>query len=311
MSGSGDLFPGFTASVIDAGEVGIFCRTGGRGPPLVLLHGYPQTHAAWHRVAQALSAQFTVVLLDLRGYGQSTCPPSDSGHEAYSKRSMAGDVAHVMNHLGFKRFGVMAHDRGARVAYRLALDQPALVECLVLLDIMSTWDQMRPDLQRTGGRPPDWNFLAQPAPIPETLIGADPTTWLEARLRRATLAGSTSVFDSRALAEYERCLSDSDRIHATCEDYRAGATCDLTADRMDREAGRRIEQPALVVWGTHGNLAHIADPLELWRPWFRQIDGHRIDSGHYIAEENPEALLRIAMPFLRRSFLSEVKGSIQ
>lgn len=298
MSARDDLLPGFATRVVATGEADIHVRFGGRGPPLLLLHGYPETHAAWHRVAPVLAVNFTVVAPDLRGYGRSSCPPSDGQHQAYSKRTMALDAARLMAQLGFDRFAVMGHDRGGRVAYRLALDWPDRVERLVLLDIMSTWDQWQPEHQSTRHRLIHWGFLAQPSPIPETLIGAKPVAWLEARLRRGTRTLSLSEFDPRAMADYVASLADADRIHATCEDYRAGAGCDLADDEADRRAGRRIECPTLLMWGSHGSIADLADPVALWRPWCRHIEGCQIESGHYIPEENPEALLAAAMPFL-------------
>ena len=301
MSVAGELFPGFSSRFFDIDDVTLHARTGGSGPPLVLLHGYPETHAAWHKVAPELARGFTVVLPDLRGYGRSGCAPDDFEHRAYSKRTMAVDVAQLMNLLGFSRFAVMGHDRGGRVAYRLALDQPALVERLVIVDIMSTWDNWQEVHLKTRQRQSHWAFLAQPAPIPESLIGADPIEWLEGRFKRGTLLRSLSPIDPRALAEYRMAYSDPDHIHAACEDYRAGAGCDLADDEADRRNGRRIECQTLMVWGTAGSLSDVADPLALWRPWCRSLSGCAVESGHYIPEENPAALLEAVRPFLQGS----------
>jgi haloacetate dehalogenase len=298
MSTPDDLFPGFQATTIDLGDVSLHYRIGGSGPPLVVLHGYPESHAAWHRVAPALAEQFTVVTPDLRGYGQSSCPPSDSEHRPYAKRTMAGDVRRLMRRLGHASFRVVGHDRGARVAYRLALDHQEAVERLVLLDIVTTFDQWRAQSGSARRRLFHWNFLAQSAPIPEALIGANPGDWVEARFRRATKARSTEAIDPRVLRAYRESLSDPDRIHASCEDYRAGAGCDLADDSQDRAAGRQLPMPTQILWGTSGNLADVEDPLAVWRPWCRQVEGAALDCGHFIPEEHPAALLATALPFL-------------
>jgi haloacetate dehalogenase len=301
MSPVDELFPGFTAGFFDIGNVTLHARIGGRGPPLLLLHGYPETHAAWHKVAPDLARAFTVIVPDLRGYGHSGCVPDNVEHRAYSKRMMAADMVHLMRDLGHARFAVMGHNRGGRVAYRLALDWPQLVERLVILDIITTWDNWQPELLKTRQRLAHWAFLAQPAPIPESLIGADPIEWLEGRFRRGTLARSLEAIDPRVLDEYRMAYADPDHIHAACEDYRAGAGCDLTDDEADRTRGRRIECPTLTLWGTAGSLSDIADPLALWRPWCRSVVGRAVESGHYIPEENPAALLEAVLPFLKGS----------
>ncbi len=297
MSERDDLFPGFDTIDFDAGRVRLHVRKGGTGPALLLLHGYPQTHAVWHRVAGPLSERFTVVAPDLRGYGRSSCPPDDLEHRAYSKRTMADDMARLMQALGFDRYIVMGHDRGGRVGYRMALDHADRVEGLVALDIMTTWDQWQPDQQTTRHRIVHWAFLAQPAPIPETLIGSDAAGWLEGCLKRGTSGRSLEAFDARALASYREGLSDRDRVHATCEDFRASASCDLADDDVDRSLGIRIACPTLVVWGSSGSLAGVADPIVLWRDWCVTVSGRSIDSGHFIPEENPAALLDAVLPF--------------
>lgn len=284
--------------MFDTGEVSLFVRIGGHGPPLLLLHGYPQTHAAWHRVALGLAEHFTVIAPDLRGYGQSSCPPSDAAHRAYAKRTSAGDQVRLMRHFGFDSFAVMGHDRGGRVAYRLALDQPGCVHRLVLLDIMSTWDQWQRAQLSARHKLIHWSFLAQPAPIPETLIGANPVKWIEGRLRRGLRSNELARIDPRALAAYIASHCDPEHIHATCEDYRAGATCDLADDEADRAAGRRIQCPTFVIWGTHGSLSDVPDPLVLWWPWCERVVGCAVESGHYIAEDNAAALLAAVTPFL-------------
>jgi len=301
MKPGGDLFPGFATENFDTGHVRLHYRIAGSGPPLLLLHGYPQTHASWHKVAGRLAETFTVVAPDLRGYGQSACPDADVDHRAYSKRAMAGDVARLMDSLGFRRFHAMGHDRGGRVAYRMALDRPDRIERLAVLDIVTTWDFWQPAQHEARRRSVRWAFLAQPAPIPESLIGADPTAWLEGCLKRSTLSGSLDAFDPRALMAYRMSVSDPDRIHAACEDFRAGASCDLRDDQTDRRLGQRIACPTLVVWGTLGSLAVIDDPVALWRPWCETVSGSKVASGHFIAEENPEGLLAAVVPFLKEA----------
>lgn len=298
MSDVDDLFRGFSTRRFSTRDGEIFARIGGNGPPLLLLHGYPQSHVMWHRVAGDLACHFTVVAADLRGYGQSSCPPTDMDHRPYSKRAMAADMIEVMDALAFPRFSIMGHDRGARVAYRLALEHGMRVERLVLLDIISTLDQWQAEGQSAKLRMFHWGFLAQPAPLPESLIRRSPADWVDSGFKRSTLARSTDVIDPRALAYYKEALGDPDRIHATCEDYRAGATCDLADDQEDRATGRQIQCPTLILWGTAGTPADIDDPIGLWRRWCPEVEGGTIAGGHFIAEENPRDLLARALPFL-------------
>jgi haloacetate dehalogenase len=299
MSDLADLFPGFKSHWIatDAGK--IFARSAGSGPPLVLIHGFPQTMAMWHRIAPQLAEKFTVVLIDLRGYGWSSAPASDARHATYSKRAMAEDVVRVMEELGHIRFHVAGHDRGARVAYRLALDHPGRVTKLALLDIIPTmtmWERM------DAGRAMQvyhWTFLAQPAPLPENLIGRAAASWLEHTLASWTKAKDLSAFDSRALAHYRAFFSDPARIAACCEDYRAGATLDPVADEADFRAGKKILCPTLVLWGDAGIPAAGTSPLDVWRQTFApQAEGEPVDSGHFVAEENPSETLKALGAFL-------------
>ncbi|MFM9942288.1 MAG: alpha/beta fold hydrolase [Hyphomicrobiaceae bacterium] len=292
------FFPGFTSRHLSTGDTDIFARIGGSGPALLLLHGYPQTHVMWHLVAGELARHFTVVAADLRGYGQSSCPPTDIEHRPYSKRVMAQDMVEIMSKLGQTRFSVMGHDRGARVAYRMALEHADVVERLALLDIVSTVDQWQAENQQARMRMFHWGFLAQPAPLPESLIRRAPVDWVDGTFKRGTKAKSLGVIDPRALETYRRFFRDPDHVHATCEDFRAGATCDLLDDQADLAAGRCIDAPTLFLWSTHGSPSEFADPLGLWRRWCRHIEGGTIDSGHFIAEENPAALLAAAVPFL-------------
>lgn len=295
-----DLFPGFESHWIDTDAGRIFARSGGSGPPLVLIHGFPQTHVMWHRIAPELARHFTVVLPDLRGYGWSSVPSGDDGSLLYAKRAMAADIVTVMEKLGHVRFAVAGHDRGGRVAYRLALDHPGRVSRLAVLDIVPTlamWEQM--DAERAM-QVYHWTFLAQPAPFPETLIGRDPRYYLDHTLASWTADKSLRAFDKRALDHYRAFYASPDRLHATCEDYRAGATHDLAFDRADRDAGHTIIPPLLAIWGASGIPAAGESPIDVWRATFApNATGIPVPSGHFLAEENPEGTLQALLPFLR------------
>jgi haloacetate dehalogenase len=293
-----ELFPGFADERIEVRGVEIFARIGGRGAPLLLLHGYPETHVCWHRVAPTLAQNFTVIAPDLRGYGRSSCPSPDGNHRAYSKRTMALDMAALMTALGFENFSIMGHDRGARVGFRLALDAPERVDRLVLIDIIATSDIAMLRQQGFKFGMLHGVFLSQPAPLPESLIIQDPADWVASRFRRATLAKSPDVIHPMAMHDYIDMLSQSDRVHATCEDYRSEHRTDITLDENDRSAGARIQCPVHVVWATEGSLAEITDPLAVWQPWCTRLTGGPIESGHFIPEENPAALLERTLPFL-------------
>ncbi len=272
---------------------------GGSGPPLLLLHGHPQTHVIWHRVAPALAQHFTVVLCDLRGYGDSSKPPGLPDHSNYSKRAMAQDVLQVMQSLGHERFAVLAHDRGARVAHRLAADHPQAVSRMVLLDIAPTLAMYEQTTQEFARAYWHWFFLIQPSPLPERLIEADPGAYVR-ELMGARHAG-LGVFDPAALDEYTRCLSQPGAAHALCEDYRATATIDLEHDQADRDAGRKLQLPLMVLWGAHGVVQRCFRPLDEWRRVAADVRGHALPCGHYIPEEAPDALLAAALPFLREA----------
>ena len=289
------LFPGFRRERVRTRETEIHAVVGGQGPPVLLLHGYPETHACWHRVAPVLAERFTVVCPDLRGYGDSGRPSSDPAHCAYAKRTMAEDQRQTMARLGFERFAVVGHDRGGRVAYRLALDHPERVTRLAVLDMvptLETWARMD---RRAGLATYHWFFLAQPADMPERLIGADPDYFL--RWTIESWAARPDVFDARALAEYQRAFRDPDVIHATCEDYRAGATVDLENDAADRD-GRRIACPVLVLWGGRQRDARGWDPVAIWRDWARDVRGESLPCGHFLPEEAPAETLAAILPFL-------------
>jgi haloacetate dehalogenase len=291
------LFAGFDTRRVDTGDgVRIHARIGGAGPPLLLLHGHPQTHAIWHRIAPALAARFTLVLADLRGYGDSSKPPGDAQHDNYSKRAMARDMLRLMQALGHPHFAVLAHDRGARVAHRLALDHEGAVSRLVLLDIAPTLAMYEQTSQEFARAYWHWFFLIQPAPLPERLIEADPAAYVREVMGRRS--AGLAPFDERALAEYIRTLSLPGTAHGVCEDYRASAGIDLEHDRVDRDAGRRLAVPLLALWGAQGVVHRCFEPLLLWRDVATDVRGEALPCGHYIAEEAPEALLDRALPFL-------------
>jgi haloacetate dehalogenase len=289
------MFEGFHERQVATSGVEIHLRLGGDGPPLLLLHGYPQTSAMWHRVAPALARRFTVVAADLRGYGGSSKPPSGPDHAAYAKRAMAADMVEVMATLGFPEFAVAGHDRGGRVGYRMALDHPSTVTRLAVLDIVPThtmWRQMDKELAVATYH---WLFLAQPDGLPEKLIGADPAWWVREKLRR--WAGDPDAFAAEAVAEYVRCFSDPAAIHASCEDYRAGATVDDEHDAADL-GRRRIACPLLVLWGDRGIARRAEDPLAAWRPWADDLRGQGIPAGHFLPEEAPAETLAALGAFL-------------
>ena len=282
------LFPGFSARRIRTAGTEIHCVVGGAGPPLLLLHGYPQTHAMWHRVAPTLAREFTVVCADLRGYGDSGKPESDATHAAYSKRAMAHDMVEVMRELGFSRFRLCGHDRGGRVAHRMCLDHPDAVERVAVLDISPTRTMFSETNQAFATAYYHWFFLIQPFDMPEKLIGADPTFYLHWMMGRLGLG--LEHFDTRALSEYERCFAVPATIHATCEDYRAAASIDLDHDRDDE--AKRVECPMLVLWGENGVVHRLFKPLDDWRAVATDVRGRSLGCGHYLAEEVPDETLR-------------------
>jgi len=266
-------------------------------PPLLLLHGFPQTHAIWHRVADRLRRRFTLVMPDLRGYGDSAQPDGPADHSAYSKRTMARDLLELMRGLGHDAFFVCGHDRGGRVAHRLALDEPAAVRALLLLDISPTATMYERTTMEFARLYYHWFFLIQPAPLPEQLIGAAPAFYLRNKLG-GWGSGGGGFFDARALAEYERCFTP-DAIHAMCEDYRAAATIDLEHDRAD--AARRIACPVRVLWGERGVVHRLFTPVEDWRAKSAgDVSGRALPCGHYVPEEAPELLAEEIESFFGR-----------
>lgn len=283
------MFDGFSVrDVVTPGGARIRVRSGGCGPPVLLLHGYPQTSAMWHLVASGLAREHTVVAADLRGYGDSL-PPRGAGLEAFGKRAMAADQVAVMGALGFRRFAVVGHDRGARCAARLALDHPEAVSSLALLDILPTADVFARVDAAFAHSAWHWFFLAQPGDLPERLIASDPDAFF--------LRGAGDLFAPEALAEYRAAYTRQPVIHAMCQDYRAAATLDVADDEADR--GRRtITCPALVLWGRHGPLGGTRDVLDTWRAWAPDVGGHSLDCGHYLAEERPNETLAALRDFL-------------
>jgi haloacetate dehalogenase len=280
------LFDGFTHHQVAVEGATIHLVTAGSGPPLLLLHGYPQSHVLWHRIAPRLAEHFNVVVPDLRGYGASTKPPGGADHAAYSKRTMAQDQVAVMEQLGFRRFAVAGHDRGARVAYRLALDHPDRVTQLAVLDIVPTavmWDGAD---QAFGMGAYHWFFLAQPFDLPERLIGAEPEYFLRTTLAR--WSGHPDAFAPEAMAAYLDAFRDPACIHATCEDYRAGATIDRDHDRADFARGHRITCPVLVLWGAGRSGRGGRDWLGTWRDWAADVRGEGLSCGHFLPEEAPD-----------------------
>jgi haloacetate dehalogenase len=297
-----DLFPNTREHRVNTGTAEIFARIGGSGPPLLLLHGYPQTHSMWHAVAPRLMENQTCVMADLRGYGYSSCPPNSADNRPYSKRVMAEDMIALMKELGHERFAVVGHDRGARVGYRLALDHPDTVTCLAVLDIMTTFDMWHNFSVAMAMKTYHWLFLAQPHPLPEMLIEAAPIGFLDYTMARWTKAKDLRAFDPRALAEYRLHFSTPEHVHATCNDYRAGQTCDLADDDADRTRGRKIDCPLLALWGDSGIPAMMSGLDELWSSWAERVTTGVIASGHFLPEENPQATLDHLLPFLAGTF---------
>jgi haloacetate dehalogenase len=283
-------FEEFETATIASEETTIFTRRCGSGPAVLLLHGFPETHLMWRSVAPLLARHFTVVCADLRGYGRSGCPPSRPDHAPYTKRAMAADMVAVMGRLGFPRFSVAGHDRGGRVAYRLALDHPESVERLAVLDVLpvaEVWE--RADKRFATGYWP-WSLLAQPEPLPERLLSAAPDAVVDNAL--SGWGSSADAFSAAVRAEYVAALRDGEHLHAICEEYRAAATLDHDHDLADRLAGHRIACPVLALWSAHGALntwyEEAGGPLGLWRAWASDVDGAAVSGGHFFPEELPQ-----------------------
>ena len=294
-----DLFPGFASHWVDILAGRIFARSAGAGRALVLLHGFSQTHACWHRIAPHLAQTFTVVAMDLRGYGRSSAPSGDNGTHVYTKRAMGRDGVTVMQALGHSNFALIGHDRGARVGYRLALDESRRLTQLVLLDIGPTfrvWDEIR----ASPSIFPHWRFLAGSQGKPEAEIERDPDGYFEGLLAKWSKSGDLSGFDPQALAHYRASWGEQARIHAFCEDYRAGATTDVTRDQSDMEARQRIRCPVLLVCGKHYLTGALERSLKVWRDTFAPtVLGAEVDAAHFVAEEAPEETLEAIVRFLQ------------
>ncbi|NWA44135.1 alpha/beta hydrolase [Pseudomonas reactans] len=288
----------FTQGRIAVNGTDIAYRIAGQGEPLLLLHGHPQTQAIWHKIAPYLTSQYTVVLADLRGYGDSGKPEPDADHYLYSKREMAQDQYELMLALGFKQFSVIAHDRGARVAHRLALDHPQAVKRMVLMDIaptLSMYQQTNEEFARAYWH---WFFLIRPAPLPEALISHDADLYLRSVM--GSRSAGMQPFTDEAYADYLRCLQFDGTARGICEDYRASASIDLQHDQIDLEASRKVQCPLLILWGEQGTVGKCFKPLEEWAKVAEQVTGEALPCGHYIAEEQPELLLEKVLPFLRQ-----------
>ena len=278
------MFDGFALTTIDTGEAAIRVRHGGSGPPLLLLHGVPETHLMWHRVAPLLARDFTVVATDLRGYGDSAKPPSTPDHAPYAMRALARDQVAVMRRLGFEQFFVAGHDRGARCAYRLALDHPERVRRLAVLDVIPTGEAFRRADMAFALGVWVWSFLAAPHPLPERLVAADPDLLVDHMLD--SWSTTPGVFPDPVRAAYRRAFRDPATLHAICEEYRAAATLDVQHDEADR-GRRRISCPVLVLWSKHGALAAWYDVPAIWRDWADDVRGRPLDCGHFLPEEAP------------------------
>ena len=290
MSVRMSLFPGFTQTKIRTSGASINLVIGGEGPPVLLLHGYPQTHAMWHKVAPQLARDYTVICADLRGYGDSSKPRGVPGHANYSKRAMALDMAEAMEKLGFARFHVVGHDRGGRVAHRLARDHGRRVQTLTVLDISPTLKMYQSTNMQFAKAYYHWFFLIQEAPLPEQMLDGLGPRYILTRLGRGK--SGIKVFDRRALAEYTRCFDP----HSTCEDYRAAATIDLVHDRKDLK--KKLQMPVLALWGRQGVIAALFDCLADWREVAADVRGRALQCGHFIPEEKPKELLADLRRFL-------------
>ena len=291
------LFPGFSSHRLRHAGADLFWLSAGSGPALVLLHGYPQTLAAWHAVAAQLQDRFTLIIPDLRGYGRSLGPAPDPHHMGYSKRQMASDVLAIMHAMGHSQFAVCGHDRGGRVAYRLALDHPQAVSHLIVIDIVPTiemWDRMG---MAGALRSYHWLMLAQPAPLPERLIGADPIYYLHHLLDR--WKGRDAVLHPQAIQDYEQSYAQASMVEACCEDYRAGASIDREHDLHDRDGGRIIDCDVLVIWAEQ--YLSSQSPLATWQRWAKSVRELRLDCGHFVAEEEPEATAQAIREFFIHS----------
>lgn len=293
------MIPGFTQSDLQCGNVKLSVHRAGHGTPLILLHGYPQNHHCWEHVAPAFTQDFDVIIPDLRGYGDSDAPKDNADHSTYSKRQMAADIAALMDALNIDRAHVLGHDRGGRVAYRFALDHPERLLKLGIIEIVPTGDFWASWDANLAMKAYHWTFLAQPAPLPERMIGADPHGYIDWTLAAWTLGQSLDIFSEAALASYRAQASAPTHLHAMCADYRAGATFDKALDEADRAAGCKITAPFHFLWAEGGFPAQTGDPAALWGPWVTDMTDASCVSGHFAMEENPQAVIDNFLPFFR------------
>lgn len=290
------MFDGFTSRRLTTERGDIFARVGGSGPPLLLLHGYPQTHLMWHSAAPRLAERFTVVAADLPGYGDSFRPAPAEDHVPHSKRALAADLVQAMGSLGYERFALAGHDRGGRVGYRMALDHPDRLTALAVLDIVPTADAWATLDARVALGYWHWTFLAQPPPLPERLIAGDPDAFFD-RVRATGLGAEAGRYPAEVMDAYRAQLEDPGVVQAICEDYRAGATIDRELDEADR--GRQLDCPVLCLWGRRGALEFFyGDVLAVWRPWAPKVAGRAIEATHYLPEDAPDEVTAELIGFL-------------
>ncbi len=285
------MIEGFRKFRVCCNGVALSVHRAGQGEPLLLLHGFPQNHMCWERVAPQLARHHDVIIPDLRGYGESEAPPNESGNITYSKRTMAKDIADLLTVLAIQRANVLGHDRGARVAYRFALDHPQRVNKLGIIEIVPTadfWASWTADLAIAAYH---WTFLAQPAPIPERMIGADPVAYLDWTLAQWSLGKNLEPFSPAALASYRKQVLNPARVHAMCSDYRAGASVDRELDEKDKITGKQIMAPLRLLCSAHGFPAKSGNAVEVWRGWAKRVEASICDAGHFVMEENPQAVL--------------------
>lgn len=292
-----DVIPGFKRSFVETNGIRLSVQRAGEGPALVLLHGYPQNGMCWLNVAPEFAKHFDVIIPDLRGYGQSDAPADDEGHSVYSKRTMAADIAGLLDALGIEKTHMLGHDRGARVTYRFALDHPNRLGRVGIVEVVTTadlWNSWNAELALDAYH---WTFLAQPYPLPERMIGADPVAYVDWTLASWTKAGTLDDFPPAALQAYRAQAKDPARIHAMCADYRAGAGIDRALDNGDLAAGRKIAAPLHFLWSTSGFPAGSGDPAGHWRRWCDHLTEVSCESGHFVMEENPQAVIDEFIPF--------------
>ena len=285
------MIAGFKKFTFLCNGVNLSVHRAGQGTPLLLIHGFPQNHMCWERVAPQFARHYDVIIPDLRGYGESEAPPNKSGSSTYSKRTMAQDIADLLTTLAIRRTNVLGHDRGARVAYRFALDHPERLGKLGIIEIVPTsdfWASWTADLAMAAYH---WTFLAQPAPLPERMIGADPVAYVDWTLSQWTLSKSLDTFSQAALESYRKQAQDPTRVHAMCSDYRAGASFDRALDEEDKILGKQIAAPLRLLYGAHGFPAKSGNAVEVWRRWAQRVEASVCDSGHFVMEENPNAVL--------------------